>query len=66
MAEFKHNTPLQKYKLQVLTDAVRDYIRLIEVPDGKRHKKCVLTFTGSRFRPVDIQVYFVSKSKHNE
>ena len=62
MAEFKHNTPLQKYKLQVLTDAVRDYIRLIELPHGARHKRCVLTFTGDRFHPVDIRVHFIRKS----
>jgi hypothetical protein len=66
MAEFKHTTELERYKLQVLTDAVRDYIRLIELPCGARHRRCILTFTGDRLRPVDIKVNFVSKSKHNE
>jgi len=61
MAEFKRTTPLEKYKLQVLTDAVREYIKVIELPDGVRHRKCVLTFTGDRFHPVDIKVTFVRK-----
>ena len=66
MAEFKHTTELEKYKLQVLTDAVRDYITLIELPDGARHRRCVLTFSGSRFRPTNIEVHFVRKSNNNE
>lgn len=66
MAEFKHTTELEKYKLQALTDAVRDYITLIELPCGARHRRCILTFTGDSFRPVDIKVNFVRKSNNNE
>ena len=60
MGEYKNTTTLEKYKLQVLTDAVRDYVKLIELPHGARHRRCVLTFKGTRFCPVDIQVHFVT------
>ena len=63
--DFKYNTPLQKYQLNVLTEAVRTYVKLIELPQGARHRKCILTFTGDRFRPIDIKVNFV-KGKKNE
>lgn len=63
MAEFKNNTPLEKHQLQTLTDAVRDYVQMIELPEGCRHRKCVLVFTGDRFRAIDIQVKFVRQRK---
>ena len=64
MAEFKTNTPLQKYQLQVLTEAVRAYVKLIELPNGCRHRKCVLTFTGDRFKATDIQVRYIKPKAH--
>lgn len=63
MADFKHTTNLEKYQLQVLTDAVRNYVKMIELPDGCRHRKCVLVFTGDRFQPKDIQVKFIKIKK---
>ena len=63
MADFKYTTHLEKYALQVLSEAVRTYIRLVELPQGARHRKCVLTFTGDRFRPVDIRVHFVKPKR---
>ena len=61
--DFKRSTPLQKYQLQVLTEAVRTYVKLIELPQGTRNRKCVLTFTGDRFHPIDIKVNFVRVKK---
>lgn len=66
MSKFKHQTPLQKYQLQVLTDSVRNYVKMIELPDGCRHRKCVLVFTGDRFRATDIQVRFVRIKKNDD
>lgn len=65
MAEFKHSTQLEKHQLQVLTDAVRDYVKMIELPDGCRHRKTTLLFVGDRFKAKDIQVRFVSKKMKN-
>ena len=65
MAKFKHTTQLEKYQLQVLTDAVRNYVRMVELPEGSRHKKCVLTFVGERFRAESIQVSFVQSKKED-
>ena len=59
MAEFKRRTPLQRERLQVLTDAVKEYLKVIELPLGSRHRKTTLTFTGDRFRPLDIQCGFI-------
>jgi hypothetical protein len=65
MADFKHTTPLEKYQLQVLTDAVRNYMKMVELPEGSRHKKSVLTFIGDRFRADSIQVSFVRTKKED-
>lgn len=64
MAEFKNTTALQKYQLQILTEAVRTYVKLIELPSGCRHRKCVLTFTGDRFKATDIKINFVRPKAH--
>ena len=63
MADFKNRTPLEKYQLQVLTDSVRNYVKMIELPNESRHRKTILTFVGDRFRAVDIQVRFVRNRK---
>lgn len=63
MADFKNKTPLEKYQLQVLTDSVRNYVKMIELPNESRHRKTTLTFVGDRFRAVDIQVRFVRNRK---
>lgn len=60
MAEFKRETALQKERLQVLVDAVREYLEVVEKPIGGRHRKTTLTFTGDRYKPVDIACRFVT------
>lgn len=65
MVAFKNNTPLQKYQLQVLTDCVRNYVRMVELPDGCRLRKVNLEFTGDRLKPSDIQVKFVRIRKED-
>lgn len=59
MAEFKRMTALQKERLQVLTEAVKDYLEVVERPVGGRHRKSVLVFRGDRYRPADIVSRFV-------
>ena len=60
MANFKNTTQLEKYQLQALTDAVRNYVQMVEkLPEGSRLRKVKLEFTGARFKPTDIQVRFV-------
>ena len=63
MAEFKRETLLQKERLQVLTEAVREYLQVIEIPYGSRHRRTTLTFVGDRFKPVDIKCRFVTPRK---
>lgn len=59
MARFKRNTPLQRERLQVLIDAVRDYLKVVEIPRGSRHRHTTLTFRGDRFRPSDIECRYI-------
>lgn len=68
MAEFKRATALQKDRLQVLTEAIKDYLEVIEKPTGGRHRKTTLTFVGDRYRPVAIQTRFVvpKSQQYNE
>ena len=66
MADFKHTSTLEKYQLQILTEAVKNYIKMIELPEGCRHRKCVLVFTGDRFKATDIQVKFVKSSQNDK
>ena len=63
MAEFKRKTALQKDRLQVLTEAVKDYLQVIEIPYGSRHRKTTLTLSGDRFRPVDIVCRYVTPKR---
>ena len=63
--KFKRQTELQKYMLQKLTDAVREYLEAIEKPQGGRHKKTTFCFIGDRYRPETIQTKFVI-TKHKE
>lgn len=60
MAEFKRETPLQKERLQVLVEAVREYLKVVEMPYGARHRKTTLVFSGDRFKPVDIVCRYVT------
>lgn len=63
MAEFKRDTPLQRERLQVLIDAVREYLQVVEIPYGARHRKTALTFTGDRFKPTSIECRYIT-TKH--
>ena len=49
MADFKRETPLQKMALNKLTDAVKEYLKTIEIPKGDRHRKTTFVFVGDRF-----------------
>lgn len=60
MADFKRDTKLQRERLQVLTDAIREYLQVVEIPYGSRHRKTTLTFVGDRFRPTDIVCRYVT------
>lgn len=59
MAEFKRNTIFERERLQVLTDAVREYLKAIEVPYYGRHRKTTMTFVGDRFKPEEITCRFI-------
>ena len=65
MVAFKNNTHLQKYQLQVLTDCVRNYVKMVELPDGCRLRKVYLEFTGDRYKPTNIQVKYVKIRKED-
>ena len=60
MAEFKRETPLQKERLQVLTEAIKDYLQVIEMPYGARHRKTTLIISGDRYRPISIECRYVT------
>lgn len=59
MADFKRETPLQKIALDKLTEAVREYLKTIEIPKGGRHRKTTLVFVGDRFKPNSIDCHVV-------
>lgn len=65
MAEFKRQTQLQKYQLQRLNEVVADYLKLVELPKGSRHRKTTLIFTGDRFKPFGIDCRFVAPKQDN-
>lgn len=67
MAEFKRDTPLQRERLQVLTDAVREYLQVVEIPFGSsRHRKTTLTFTGDRFKPTSIECRYITPKQKTD
>ena len=66
MAEFKRETPLQKERLQVLVEAVREYLKVVEIPIGSRHRKTTLTFSGDRFKPTSIECRYITKHKADD
>lgn len=68
MAEFKRATALQKDRLQVLIEAVREYLEVVEKPTGGRHRRTTLVFCGDRYKPVSIQTRFVvpKSQQYNE
>lgn len=59
MDEFKRKTALQKIALNKLTRDVREYLKLIELPQCSRHRKTTLVFIGDRFKPVGIDCHYV-------
>lgn len=63
MDDFKRVTPLQKVALDKLTDAVREYLRMVEIPKGCRHRKTTFVFIGDRFKPVGIDSHYVKPKK---
>lgn len=63
MTGFKNETHLQKYELNKLTEAVAEYLRMIELPKGSRHRKTLMVFRGDRFRPSEIKVGYVTPRK---
>ena len=52
--EFLRETELEKYMLNKLTEAVREYVETVYKPIDSRHRKTVMVFTGDRYRPIDI------------
>ena len=59
MEDFKRETLLQKLALEKLTDAVREYLKVVEIPTGGRHRKTTFVFVGDRFKPVGIDCHIV-------
>ena len=59
MADFKRETQMQKMALGKLTDAVKEYLKTIEIPKGCRHRKTTFVFVGDRFRPSGIDCHIV-------
>jgi len=66
MADFKRDTPLQRERLQVLTDAVKEYLKVVEIPIGGRHRKTTLTFTGDRFKPTSIECRYITPKQKTD
>lgn len=66
MAEFKRETQLQKERLQVLVEAVREYLKVVEMPYGARHRKTTLVFSGDRYKPVDIVCRYVTPKSQSK
>ena len=65
--EFLRETELEKYMLNKLTEAVREYVETVYKPKDSRHRKTVMVFTGDRYRPIDIIARFVNvKSKTDD
>lgn len=63
MDYFKRETPLQKMALAKLNEAVKEYLKLIEIPKGCRHRHTTFTFVGDRFEPVWIDCHVVKLKK---
>ena len=63
---FKKETPLQRAMVNKLTDAVREYLEVVEKPTGGRHRKTTLTFVGDRYRPAVIHTRFVVPKSKND
>ena len=66
MADFKRETPLQKMALNKLTDAVKEYLKTIEIPQGGRHRKTTFVFVGDRFKPDSIDCHIVKLKKNDD
>lgn len=65
--EFLRETELEKYMLNKLTEAVREYVETVYKPKDSRRRKTVMVFTGDRYRPIDIITRFVNvKSKTDD
>lgn len=59
MADFKRQTELQRLMLDKLTNAVREYLEIVEKPTGSRHRKTTFVFVGDRYKPEAIQTHYV-------
>lgn len=57
MEAFKRDTRLQKWALQELNKAVKDYLQLVCIPQGYKHYKTVLEFSGRSFKPSGIDCH---------
>ena len=66
MADFKRETPLQKMALNKLTDAVKEYLKTIEIPKGDRRRKTTFVFVGDRFKPDSIDCHIVKLKKNDD
>ena len=66
MADFKRETPLQKMALNKLTDAVKEYLKTIEIPNRDRHRKTTFVFVGDRFKPDSIDCHIVKLKKNGD
>ena len=58
---FKRETAMQKAALKSLNEAVGEYLKLIELPYGVRHRKTTMVFVGDRFKPVSIVCRYVKQ-----
>lgn len=57
---FKRETALQRMALHNLNEAIKEYLRLVVLPYGVRHRKTTMVFTGDRFKPVSIVCRYVT------
>lgn len=66
MDEFKRETPLQRMALAKLNEAVKEYLKLIEIPKGCRHRKTTFVFVGDRFKPMGIDCHIVEPKEQQD
>lgn len=60
------HTLLQVTPLNKLTDAVKEYLKTIEIPKGGRHRKTTFVFVGDRFKPDSIDCHIVKLKKNGD
>ena len=64
--KFKYCTQLQKEMLTRLTNAVREYLEVVEKPQGGRHRRTTLIFVGDRYKVEAINSRFVVPKKNDK